>query len=72
MAVKIFHAKIKNPGSKDRALGYPLRGLNGFSHLAVVCWSGGVMESMKSQTPSTMPQGFRCKVSGVREEKQKH
>jgi hypothetical protein len=44
LAVKIFHAKIKNPGSKDRALGYPLRVLNGFSHLAVVCWSDGVVE----------------------------
>jgi hypothetical protein len=44
LAVNIFHVKIKNPGSKDRALDYPLRGPNGFSHLAVVCWSDGVVE----------------------------
>ena len=25
------------------------------------------MESMKSQAPSTKSQGFRCRVSGVRE-----
>jgi len=27
---------------------------------------------LKSQNPSTKSQGFRCRVSGVREEKQKN
>jgi len=51
---------IKDPDAKDPALHCPLRGLPYSFHLAAVCWSDGVVESMKSQTPSTKSQGVRC------------
>jgi hypothetical protein len=58
-----FSQKVMNPGSEDPpslsyggaglALSFPLRGLFGSFLDVEVCWSDGVAESIKSQTPST-------------------
>jgi hypothetical protein len=59
----------KNPGPRDLALSCPQRGTFRSFLDECICWSNGVVESMKSQTPSTKSQGFRCQVSGKRNTK---
>jgi hypothetical protein len=59
---------VKNPDPKDPVFGRPLGTSIVFPHFGR---SAGVMEFMKSQTPSTKFRGFRCQVSGVRELKRK-
>ena len=47
---------MKNQGPGDLALGGSQRGLSGSFLDRKIRWSGGAMEPMKSQTPSTKSQ----------------